>query len=370
MQKQMIIAGLKARPVRTSVSILAVALEVTLIVVIIGLVTGLVSEKAARTMGVGAEITVQPSGGSIFMELSGNTLPLALADKLMQEVPDIKAIAPIQLQINTKDGIETVFGIDPKSWDAVTGGLTFHSGHMFTGPNEVVVDNVWARSHVPEAKVGDTVEVLNHKYKVSGIVEQGKGARVYMSWDAASLITGQMDHFAVFYVKLKNPDAVKQVKHQIEAIMPDNKVSDINDLVSLMTSAGNIPGLNQFMRVVIFIALAIGVLVIFLSMYTTITERTREIGILRSLGASKAYIVSLIFQEAALISILGVIFGVGVSFLLRRLILSVFPTLVVDITSEWLVRASVLAILSGIIGAFYPSLKAAGQDPVEALAYE
>jgi putative ABC transport system permease protein len=366
----MIIAGLKARPVRTSVSILAVALEVTLIVVIIGLVTGLVSEKAARTMGVGAEITVQPSGASIFMELSGNTLPLSLADKLMQDVPGIKAIAPIQLQINTKEGIETVFGIDPKTWDAVTGGFTWHGGRMFKGPDEVVVDNVWARSKVPEAKVGDTVEVLNHPYKVAGIVEQGKGARVYMSWEAASLITGQSDHFAVFYVKLKDPDSVKQVKHQIEAILPEYKVSDINDLVSLMTSAANIPGLNQFIRAVIFIALAIGVLVIFLSMYTTITERTREIGILRSLGASKAFIVGLIFQEAALISILGVVFGVGVSFLLRRVLTTVFPTLIVDITFEWIAKASAFAILSGIIGAFYPSLKAASQDPVEALAYE
>jgi putative ABC transport system permease protein len=105
-------------------------------------------------------------------------------------------------------------------------------------------------------------------------------------------------------------------------------------------------------------------------MYTTVTERTREIGILRSLGASKAFIVGLIFEEAAVISILGVIFGIGASFLLRRVLTSVFPTLIVDITTTWIVAASVSAIASGIIGSFYPSLKAASQDPVEALAYE
>jgi putative ABC transport system permease protein len=366
----MIIAGLKARPVRTTVSILAVALEVTLIVVIIGLATGMVSEKAARTMGVGAEITVQPSGGSIFMELSGNTMPISLADKLMQEIPEIKAIAPIQLQINTQDGIETIFGIEPKSWDAVTGGFTWHHGRMFNGPDEIVVDNVWVKSKIPEAKVGDTVQVLNHPFRIAGIVEQGKGARVYTSLEGASAFTGQADHVGVFYVKLKDPDSVKVVKKKIEALLPNYKVSDINDLVTLMTSASNIPGLTAFIRAVTTVALSIGVLVIFLSMYTTITERTREIGILRSLGASKAFIVGLIFQEAAFISMLGVIFGIGVSFLLRRILTTVFPTLIVDITFEWIARAAVFAIISGIIGSLYPSLKAARQDPVEALAYE
>ena len=59
-------------------------------------------------------------------------------------------------------------------------------------------------------------------------------------------------------------------------------------------------------------------LVIFLSMYTTITERTREIGILRSLGGSKAFIVGLIFQESAAICLVGVVVGIGGSFLIAR----------------------------------------------------
>src|SRR5439155_24375263 len=113
-----------------------------------------------------------------------------------------------------------------------------------------------------------------------------------------------------------------------------------------------------------------GVLVIFLSMYTTITERTREIGILRSLGASKTFIVGLIFQESTFVCILGVILGIGTSLMLGRLLQHVFPTLIVDIQNEWILKSSIFAILSGIIGSFYPSLKAAGQDPVEALAYE
>ena len=91
---------------------------------------------------------------------------------------------------------------------------------------------------------------------------------------------------------------------------------------------------------------------------------------LRSLGASKPFIVSMIFQEATFICILGVILGVGASFLIERVLMTLFPTLLVLITPEWIVKAAAFAVLSGIVGSLYPSLKAAKQDPVEALAYE
>jgi putative ABC transport system permease protein len=134
--------------------------------------------------------------------------------------------------------------------------------------------------------------------------------------------------------------------------------------------SNNMPALNAFISSVVFVAVCIGVLVIFLSMYTTITERTREIGILRSLGASKGFIVRLIFQESVAICLAGVVAGIAASFLIARSVSIVYPTLVVLITPGWIAKASAFAVLSGVIGSFYPSLKAAGQDPVEALAYE
>ena len=135
-------------------------------------------------------------------------------------------------------------------------------------------------------------------------------------------------------------------------------------------SLDRIPGLDAFICSVVFIAVCVGVLVIFLSMYTTITERTREIGILRSLGASKGFVVWLFLEESLVLCV----FGVGVGFIGSQVISSVihmiFPTLPVEITADWRLRASIFAVLSGIVGSFYPSLKAAAQDPIEALAYE
>src|SRR5262249_45846730 len=159
------------------------------------------------------------------------------------------------------------------------------------------------------------------------------------------------------------------VRAEIEELLPGYSIRDVKDWETLMTSA-NIPGLGIFINAVVGVSLIIGVLVIFLSMYTTITERTREIGILRALGASKGFIVGLIFLETTTVCILGVVFGTGASFLLQRILQAEFPTMMIEITKEWMLWAALFAILSGVIGSFYPSIKAASQDPVEALAYE
>jgi putative ABC transport system permease protein len=143
----------------------------------------------------------------------------------------------------------------------------------------------------------------------------------------------------------------------------------VKEYMSLMTS-NNLPALNAFITVIIAIAVGIGFLVIFLSMYTTITERTREIGILKSLGASKGYIITLILREAGLLSAVGIIVGYGVAAVARKLILGTFPTLSIELTLEWALYAAILALAGSTLGAFYPALRAAQLDPVDALAYE
>src|SRR5437867_3115726 len=98
MTRQMILAGLKARPVRTIVSILAVALEVTLILVVVGLTTGMSEETANRTAGVG-EILILPAHSSMFVALTNNTMSLKLTGEIAK-VPNVKAVAAVQVQLN------------------------------------------------------------------------------------------------------------------------------------------------------------------------------------------------------------------------------------------------------------------------------
>jgi putative ABC transport system permease protein len=363
----MIMAGLMARPVRTTVSVLAVALEVVLILVVIGLTNGISNETGKRTEGVGADIFLQPPNSSLLLALSSSTMPISLRDKL-REVEGVKVVAPVQTLVNSSAGLEVIYGIEPETFNAVGGGFIWHKGGLFQGPDDVVVDDIYAAAkHVT---VGDTVELVGHMFKVSGIVEHGRGARLFISMKTAEEMTGRQGKASVFFITLNDPDKVQQTIDKIkESGFTTYNMIPMKEYAKLMMS-NNIQALDAFISTVVFVALSIGVLVIFLSMYTTITERTREIGILRSLGASKSFIVGLIFQESAAICLVGVIVGIGGSFLLKRGVQAMFPTLLVDITPGWILKAAVFAVLSGIIGSFYPSLKAASHDPVEALAYE
>jgi putative ABC transport system permease protein len=366
MIRKVIIAGLKARPVRTTVSVLAVALEVILILVIIGLANGISSETGKRTEGVGADILLQPPNSSLLLALSPSTMPIAIGDK-MRELDRVKAVSPVQTLVNSSAGLEIIYGIDPDSFTALSSGFLWHKGGLFKGPDEVVVDDIYAKSK--NVNVGDKVELVGHTFTVSGIVEHGKGARLFVSLKTAQDMTGQQGKASLFFIKLNDPEQVQMVIDRIKQLLPTYSVIPLKEYEKLMMS-NNMPALNAFISSVVFIALCIGVLVIFLSMYTTITERTREIGILRSLGASKGFIIALIFQESAAVCLIGVVVGIGASFAIASAIQGVFPTLVVLITPDWMLKASMFAVLSGIIGSFYPSLKAAAQDPVEALAYE
>jgi len=114
----------------------------------------------------------------------------------------------------------------------------------------------------------------------------------------------------------------------------------------------------------------VGFLVIFQAMYTAVLERTREIGILKSLGASQIYIVNLVLRETAFLSLVGILLGIGAAFLIKTAMGIRLPTQPFPISSGWLMAATLIAFGGALVGASYPALKAARKDPIEALAYE
>ena len=137
-----------------------------------------------------------------------------------------------------------------------------------------------------------------------------------------------------------------------------------------MVTPEHLPGFNIALRVVIGIATIIGFLVIFQSMYTAVMERTREIGILKSMGATKANIVSVVLRETGLLAIVGVLLGVGATYLLRAVLRVKAPTMSFAVTPDWILRGVLIALVGALLGALYPALKAARKDPIDALSYE
>lgn len=293
-------------------------------------------------------------------------MPVSIAGKL-QELKYVEAVAPVLVQFNSVNGLDVVYGIQPENFDAVSDGFVFHEGHALQAPNDILVDDVYARSK--KVKVGQTLHLLGHDWHVAGIVEHGKGARLFVSMSTLQEMSGASNKASIFFVKCDRHDHTPAVEDEIKQLLPGYEIRPLKDYISLMTSS-NLPGLSAFISVMIGIAVAIGFLVIFLSMYTTIIERTREIGVLKSLGASKLYIVQIVLSETALLCLLGTGAGIGLSFLVRWAFLSMFPSITILILPKWVGYAALIAVGGGLLGASYPAWMASRKDPVEALVYE
>ncbi len=362
----MVISNILHRPVRTSVSILAVAIEVGMVMLVVGMTTGLLHDSAKRVEGVGADILVQPPGASFFFGLTSAPMPVKIGDRLA-ELPRVVAVAPALFQFGSSGGLNMIYGIDMESFNRVTGGFVYHEGGPLEGAYDILVDDWYAKAN--RIKVGQTVDILNHDFRVAGIVEHGKGSRLFIPLETAEELSGAYDKASIFFVKCSDPAYADQVIEAIHKLLPRYQVLSVREYMSLMTS-NNLPALQAFITVMVAVAVGIGFLVIFLSMYTTITERTREIGILKSLGASKGYIIEAILREATLLCVVGILAGYGGTIIARRAIMASFPTLSVELTLEWALWAGLLALGGSLIGAFYPALRAAQLDPVDALAYE
>jgi putative ABC transport system permease protein len=364
----MIVANLLHRPIRSIVSIVAVAVEVTLILVIVGLSLGMLNDARQRTAGIGADIIVQPPGSSFITGISGAPVSIKVAD-VLRKLPHVREVSPVVWMLSTAGSVELIYGIDLKSFEEMGGPLHYLSGGPFTGPNQVIVDDYFAASE--KVKAGDSIEILNHPFKIAGVVEHGRGARKFLPITTLQDLIGAEGKASVFYVKADdsaNIDAVAQEIHNVDG-MQQYKVLSMREYLSMMT-AGNLPGLQQFIQVVIGVALVIGFIVIFQAMYTAVVERTREIGILKSMGASKLYVVNMILRETMLLALVGTLTGIAVSYLTKDAIRARFPTLPVEIQPDWIVYAALIALIGAVLGALYPAYKAAQKDPIDALAYE
>jgi putative ABC transport system permease protein len=366
MMGELIARNLLHRPMRTFIGVMAVAVEVALVVLIVGLTSGLLTETAKRIEGIGADIMVQPPAASVFLGFSGSPMPIKIGAKLAAQ-KYVKAVAPALLQFNSTGGVDVVYGIDRESFRAVSGGFVFLQGHDMEGPDDLLVDD-WAvkAKHI---KLGDTYNLLNHDWHVAGIIEHGKGARLFVPLATLQDLVGAHDKASIFLLLCTRPEHTEDVMEELRHVLPGYTLRPLKDFLSLMT-ATNIPGLQSFIHAMIGLAVAIGLLVIFLTMYTTVIERTRDIGTLKALGADRGFIIRALISESTALCVLGIAAGIGLSYLVRAAFLAGFPTLSILITPKWVAAAAGIALGGAILGASYPAWMASRKDPVEALSYD
>lgn len=366
MMNKMIVANLANRPVRSVIGIVAIGLEVTLILLIVGFALGMLQDSRSRQAGIGADVIVLPPASSNIVGLTDAAIPVKMAD-VLSKLPHIAVISPVILKVSAAGALQTIWGIDYNSFEALR-PFVFIKGGPFTGPDDILVDDIYTNGkHV---NIGDHIELFNHSFRVAGIVAHGKGARLFVPLATLQELNGTAGRASMLYIKADDPANTQTVVDELKNFrgMSTYVVQSMSEYLSTFTPE-KIPMLSTFINIVIGISVTIGFIVIFQAMYAAVMERTREIGILKSLGASRLYIVNVILRETTVLAVGGIIAGIVLSFVVSAIIRQ-RTTLPVDISSGWVLRAIIIAIVGSILGAIYPAFKAAQKDPIDALAYE
>ncbi len=355
--------NLGVHPLRSALSALAIGLQVFLILLIVGLTTGVLSDWRARAEGVGADLIVQPPNSSIFFSFSSAVMPQSLVGRIAK-LQGVDEVSPVLVLVDARS-LGVVYGIDYASFSGLSSGFTFLSGGPFGLSTDAMADDLAAGAH--HLKVGSTETLINHTFKISGVVVHGKGARYFVPLATAQDIAGAENRVSLIYVRSTgDTDAVRA---ELVKLMPNYRVRSMAEYMSLMTSS-SLPELKPFIRSFVGLGVVISFLVSLLTMYTMVLERTREIGILKALGSSRIEICRLIVAEALLLVALGVAVGLAGTYGTTAVLHWTSPTLEIEIPASWIGWSIMVAIVGALSGAAYPALRAAQCDPVEALAYE
>ncbi len=360
---QLVWSNLAHRPVRTALSAFGVALAVTLMLVNAGLVNGSQRGRAQRETNVQAELMFWREFS--LTSTSALVMPIQYADRLRQiaGVADVAAVGQYLKPSEYGIGLEIIEGVEWASYARLT-GVRLEAGAPLMDEYDAVVDAEFIRTR--QAKLGDTVKVFERPFKIVGIYAPEAGtARFKMRLDTMQKLLAAPERCTFIYLKCANPADQETVAARITEELPDNTVILVRDLPAAYEQG--IPALNTFLKLVIGLAVAVGVTFVFLTMYTTIAERKRDIGILKSMGASPWWIIQAIEAEALLVGLFGLALGIGAAYATVAGI-TAFTALRPEIELRWLALAALISLASTALGALYPAWRAARLDPAETLA--
>jgi putative ABC transport system permease protein len=350
---------------RTLLSVLLIAFSVTSILTLVGMTRGFLDNARRRNEGVGADLLFRPKDSSILSSFNGAPMPEKYVAVLAKE-PHVAAVTGVVYQ-QIGGAFDSVCGIDVPSFNRLSGGFVFLEGHPLEKPDDILLDQYYAQQRHLHA--GGTINVLKRDWHVAGIVEPGKLAHLFVRIDVLQDLIGSKDKLSTIYLKLDNPANTEAVKKQLEAKY-ENPIYSMTDLET-MYSVDNVPLLKYFTDTILVSSVLFGFIVVALSMYMAVLQRTREIGILKSLGASKGFVMAIILAEAVALGVggtlMGIIFSFGTRWLLNSLTPASFPQAIVV---DWWPIAGAIATGGALLGAIFPGALAVRQDPIEALAYE
>ena len=396
------IANLLHHKLRTALCAAAVGIGIAMMVVQLSLSHGTLNEVAQRMQSVDAELIVLPRHANVIFQ-GGGIFPDTYVDRIasakLDGRPAVARAIPVFLDTVRLGGQQQrLFAVDPDDLPEFLIGRRMCEGTMFTGgaafkkrldelrngqrrydPDavtddelnracELIIDSRLAR--VGPYRVGDETDVFGRRFRIVGIVEAGVAGRVFAPIQTIRhILNGGVPWSSMFFVKLT--PAVRADADRLADMLAE----DLNAKVELKTQYGSLlrdsfSQIYTYINIASGVALAVCFLFIMLTMYTLILERTREIGILRSLGASRRFVMAGVLCESVLVCAAGTGFGILLAYIVRAVLRATMPLSTVDIQPRWLLLAVLVGLVGGTGSALYPGYRAARLDPATALSFE
>ncbi|HXE06297.1 MAG TPA: FtsX-like permease family protein [Acidobacteriaceae bacterium] len=350
---------------RTLLSVLAIAVEVTMILTLVGVSHGTLDSSAQRARGVGADIVIRPPNSSVMSSLNSAPVSEKYVDWLAHQPHVVAATGTAVMSLTFPDSIT---GVDFPSFNKMSGGYQYISGGDPVNDDDVAIDEYYAdQKHV---KVGSPLKLGNHVWRVSGIYQVGKLSHISVKLSALQALMGWQGHVTVLYAKLDDPSQAPQVADYLKQQLVNYPVYTMEEIVSMFT-VSNVGMLKAFIGVVIGVSVIVGFIVVFMAMYTAVLERTREIGIIKAVGGAPGLVLQILLRETVLLAVLGTLVGIVLTYGSQWIMQHAVPgSLVQETVYYWWPIAGGIAIAGALLGVIVPAAKAMKQDVTEALSYE
>jgi len=397
--------SLNGNKMRSGLTMLGIVIGVGAVIAMLALGAGAQDTILGSLSGIGTNLLFVFSGGED--ESIRNPEPLTMGDVDALDdsffAPSIEAVAPVlQGNAEVSHGGEantvTLTGITPAYFPVrnytVIEGEEITEEHILGRASVIllgveVADTLFGRRF---GLIGETVRVEGQPFRVIGILEERGGGMMgsqdnevlipFSTAQARILRRSPADRVDVIFVQAINADAVLEAEEEISLIISQRHRNAIgeNDFTifsqqDMVDTASSITGiLTTFIGGIAAISLLVGGIGIMNIMLVSVTERTREIGLRKALGARKRDILIQFLTESSLLSLVGGIIGIFLGWAIGAIVGLISANSGTDFNPVVSLGAVLLAtIFSTVIGLFfgiYPANRAANLVPVEALRYE